>query len=117
MVSRRQFLLVSAGTAVGALAGCADDLQPATSAPSTVLPPTPTASASPSATPAPTPDTGTPPAPSGPPRPRLAGTVADNLDVPWGIVFLASGDSLAGKILRIRPDGRAAPGNPFGNRT
>lgn len=45
-----------------------------------------------------------------------------------GMLLVATGDaeqpslaqsrsSLAGKILRIRPDGRAAPGNPFDNRT
>ena len=45
-----------------------------------------------------------------------------------GMIFVSTGDaersdlaqrkdSLAGKILRIRPDGRAAAGNPFGNRT
>ncbi|HZA31606.1 MAG TPA: PQQ-dependent sugar dehydrogenase, partial [Propionibacteriaceae bacterium] len=44
-----------------------------------------------------------------------------------GMLFVSTGDaenssaaqdrnSVLGKILRIRPDGRAAPGNPFGNR-
>jgi glucose/arabinose dehydrogenase len=45
-----------------------------------------------------------------------------------GMLLVSAGDaeqsdlaqsrsSLAGKILRIRPDGRAASGNPYGNRT
>ena len=110
MVSRRHFLAVPAGAAVGALAGCADDTEPGTStpAPSSSAPSSPAASPS-SASPRPTPSAT--PTPSGPPRPRLAGTVADNLDVPWGIVFLASGDALlsernTGRIRRVTAQGK-----------
>ena len=57
MVSRRHFLYVSAGAAVGALAGCADDPAPGTStpAPSSSAPSSPAASPS-SAGPSPTPE-------------------------------------------------------------
>lgn len=46
----------------------------------------------------------------GPRAPRIAGTVASGLNVPWGIAFLASGDALVsqrdeGSIVRISPDG------------
>ncbi|MFN7131145.1 MAG: PQQ-dependent sugar dehydrogenase, partial [Myxococcales bacterium] len=47
---------------------------------------------------------------------------------PDGMLYIGTGDardpdlsqdrdSLAGKLLRVTPDGEAAPGNPFGNRT
>ena len=101
---------MSAGAAVGALAGCADDPEPGTSTPAPSSsapssPPTSPSSAGPSATPSAS------PTPTGPPRPRLAGTVADNLDVPWGIVFLASGDALVserntGRIRRVTARGK-----------
>ena len=79
-----------------------------TPAPSTTAPSSPATSPS-SASPSPTPSAT--PTPTGPPRPRLAGTVADNLDVPWGIVFLASGDALiserdTGRIRRVTAQGK-----------
>ena len=44
-------------------------------------------------------------------RPRVAGVVAQNMNVPWGIAFLGSGAALvsernSGRIVRIEPDGK-----------
>ena len=44
-------------------------------------------------------------------RPRVAGVIARNFDVPWGIAFLASGQALVserntGRIIRVSPDGK-----------
>jgi glucose/arabinose dehydrogenase len=47
------------------------------------------------------------------PRPKVTGIVADNLDVPWGIAFLSSGDALvsernSGRVLRISKRGKVS---------
>ena len=115
MVTRRQLLYVSAGLGLGALVGCSasttNEPTGATSPSGTLAPsgtPTPSSSASPSvnsATPTPKPtETGTP-------KPKLAGTIAENFDVPWGLIFLANGDALvsernSAKIIRVTPKGK-----------
>ena len=67
---------------------------------------------------APTPSSAPGPRPSPTPtteptsvRPRVAGVVAQNMNVPWGIAFLGSGAALvsernSGRIVRIEPDGK-----------
>ena len=111
MVSRRSFLLASAGAAAGVLSGCAEATTPTdpTTAPTPpTAGPTPSSQA-PSATGTPTPSPRV--TPTGPPHPRAAGTIVDNLDVPWGIAFLASGDALisernTARIRRVTPRGK-----------
>jgi glucose/arabinose dehydrogenase len=111
VVTRRQFLHASSGLALAAVAGCStDDPVPNSGAspsaasasppPTTACPP-PRASRTPTATPTPT----------GAPKPELTGTVADDFDVPWGLIFLSNGDALvsernSAKIIRVSPKGR-----------
>ncbi len=118
VVTRRQFLYASSGLALATVAGCGtDDATPgAATGPST-------SGASPSASASPSPSTRTPaatstptaptptPTPTGSPKPDLAGTVADDFDVPWGLVFLADGNALVSerntaKIIRVSPKGK-----------
>lgn len=117
MVTRRALLLGSSAAALGAVVGCSADPLPG-STPAASPPPTgetsPTpwsspTSASPSAGATPTAS----PTPAVPrhPTPVLDEVVAERLDVPWGLVFLASGDALVGergtaRIRRVRPGGR-----------
>ena len=66
-----------------------------------------TPGAGPSGSPTPTPR----PTPTGPPDPGLDGTVADDLDVPWGLAFFANGDALVSerdraRLLRATPQGK-----------
>lgn len=101
MVDRRTFLSGVAGLGAVSLLGCSED---DTSAPSASRNPT---------SPAPTSD--------GSINPQVAGTVADGLNVPWGIAFLASGDALVaqrdkGAIVRIDGDGKVTEvGRPEGS--
>lgn len=117
MISRRAVLGATAG--LGVLAGCSSagsttDPTPspsraASSAPPTTSPTsaasssTPTASPTPSRTPSPT--------TQGPPTPRIGATIAQQLNVPWGIVFLPNGDALvgerdSGRIVRVTAQGK-----------
>ncbi|GAA3578800.1 PQQ-dependent sugar dehydrogenase [Microlunatus spumicola] len=120
-LDRRHLLLGVAGVAAGGLVGCGSGSSGSgvSPAPSSVAvpPPTgtpsadgsPTPSPAPRATPSPTPTERA--APSGPPDPDVAGTVADDLDVPWGLAFFANGDALVSerdraRLLRVTPKGK-----------
>ena len=104
-------LTATAGAALGAVAGCAgSDPESPSPASSDSASPTGSATASPAA-PTPTPTPSPSAEPSGPPRPRIDETIADDLDVPWGIAFLSSGDALVserntGRILKITSRGK-----------
>ena len=120
MVTRRSLLLCSTAAVLGAVTGCSADPSPpgVTTAPPSG--PGAASSGSPSGRPTasvrPTPSspTSTPTAePTVPthPAPVLEDVVAEDLDVPWGLVFLASGDALVGergtaRIRRVTPGGR-----------
>ena len=91
MVDRRTFLSGVAGLGAATLLGCSENDEPN---------PRP-APSSPSAT------------SSDPGQVNLtvAGTIADGLNVPWGIAFLPNGDALVaqrdeGSIVRVTPDGK-----------
>jgi glucose/arabinose dehydrogenase len=93
MVDRRTFLSGVAGLGAATLIGCSED-----------EPPRPRRT---SASPTPSPDRTS----ADEVNPRVAGTVAGDLNVPWGIAFLPTGDALvaqrdAGSIVRVSPGGR-----------
>ncbi len=115
VVTRRQLLYASAGLGLGALVGCSASTTDAptgsTSPSSTPTPPeTPTPSSSVSASassPTPTPTASA----TGAPKPKLGDAIAENFDVPWGLIFLANGDALvsernSAKIIRVTPKGK-----------
>jgi glucose/arabinose dehydrogenase len=120
VVTRRQFLYASSGLALATVAGCgADDVSPGPatgpsnpgSSPSASASPRPSSSPSPSTSRTTTASATPSPTPTGPPKPDLAGTVADDFDVPWGLVFLADGNALVSerntaKIIRVSPKGK-----------
>ena len=114
MVTRRQFLYASSGLTLAALTGCSSEEPTAagspTAAPSSATP-SPSATTATPASPAATPSPTATPTPTGSPRPEVADTIADDFDVPWGLIFLSSGDALVSerntaKIIRVTPKGK-----------
>ena len=108
VVSRRALILGSAGVVLGAAAGCSGADDGATSsAPvgSSAAPrPSPTSTSA-------TPTRSAARSPAAQPKPRVTGVIAKNLDVPWGIAFLKSGDALvsernSGRVLRVSSAGK-----------
>ena len=94
MLTRRTVLLSAAGAGLGWFAGCSPPVPTApTPSPSRASAP-PSTPASTGASPEPRPPPTSSPSPTGRPAPRVNDTIADNLNVPWGIAFLASGDAL-----------------------
>lgn len=109
MVSRRTVLLGSASVALGGVAGCSTEDPPVATRAS---PPTkPSASTSPSASPTPSVTPAPSATPTGAPKPKAAGTIAGDLDVPWGIAFLPSGDAVVSerntaRLIRVTAKGK-----------
>jgi glucose/arabinose dehydrogenase len=108
--TRRMVLLSAAGAALGGLAGCAGPAVTTPTPSQTLRSTAPSTPARTAATPEPTP-TRPSPTPTGRPTPRVADTIADNLNVPWGIAFLRSGDALISErdtagIRKVTPRGK-----------
>ena len=115
MPTRRTVLAGSATALLGLAAGCRLAGSPAPPAPSVQAPSSPpsaTPTPAPSKTPSPATPTESPSeTPVGKPDPDVSGVVADGFDVPWGLVFLPSGDALVSergtaRLLRVTPRGK-----------
>ena len=94
-MDRRFFLTGVGAVGLGALVGCSDT-EPSPSASATAPSPSASGTPSPSAT---TVD------------PKVADTIADGINVPWGIAFLGSGEALvsqrdAREVVRVSPEGK-----------
>ena len=115
VVTRRQFLYASSGLAVAAVTGCTPRTirprPPVRARRPTPPPPAPPARLRPRPRPKPS-STPTPaPTPTGSPKPEVAGTIADDFDVPWGLIFLAGRRRPGlGAQLRPRSSGSARKG-------
>ncbi|MBA8793773.1 glucose/arabinose dehydrogenase [Friedmanniella endophytica] len=121
MISRRRLLGAAVGAGAVTLAGCASggaesapdsapNTTPSRAAPTSAGPTPSPSSAVPSASTSPS-GSASPSADAGPPRPRITGTVAEDLEVPWGIAFRRDGTALVGerdsaRLLSITPAGR-----------